>query len=322
MWPFNETSFPPELPLCDMVASDFSGLSLYAPREEHASYLEDFRSIGWRSTIGKWIEAAYAERANALCPYCGSHMIEDAFEERWPDGEELDEFQCARIWNCRYCAYWRLYMFYDSLEDPTSGQVDDFELYFLSKLREYSSSLPEGVNSEFAQLLRRNPSIWHTMSPTRFEELVAEVFRQNFAPCEAIHVGGSHDGGRDVIFVDSEKQQWLIQAKRRESPNRGEEVDTVRNLLGVMVDYDALHGIVVSTADHFSYQAEQFANRQSKRGYVIGLVDRGKLNRMLQPLLPMPTWPKILDELFPQALDGLYGRQNRDHPGQTFFSFL
>jgi hypothetical protein len=46
------------------------------------------------------------------------------------------------------------------------------------------------------------------------------------------------------------------------------------------------HGIVVSTADHFTYRAYQAANRATEIGMTVKLIDKGILDRMLEVVLP------------------------------------
>jgi hypothetical protein len=80
-------------------------------------------------------------------------------------------------------------------------------------------------------------------------------------------------------------KKWVVQVKRRTTA-AGESVETVRSLLGVMYGDLKLRGIVVSTADHFTHWADKLA----KKNGVVELVDRGKLDLMLSPLLPEAPW--------------------------------
>ena len=66
-----------------------------------------------------------------------------------------------------------------------------------------------------------------------------------------------------------------------------------------MVVDDALRGVVVSTADHFTYRAYETAGLAAKRGRTIELLDRGKLDRMLEPLLPVHAWRSVLAKSAP-----------------------
>lgn len=132
------------------------------------------------------------------------------------------------------------------------------------------------------------------MSPTRFEKLLVSIFKANFSVSEVFHVGKSYDDGIDAYFINAKGQKWLVQAKRREKPNSAEGVITIRNFLGAVFLDQSLHGIIASTADHFSYRAYQAAKRATKLGIEIQLFDKGKLKRMLNPFLPDRPWLEIV----------------------------
>jgi len=79
-----------------------------------------------------------------------------------------------------------------------------------------------------------------------------------------------------------------------------EGVETLRNLLGAMVLNKRHSGIIVSTADHFTYRARIGQNRARSVGYEISLVDRSLLGRMLDPMLPDRPWIDYLSEHYPE----------------------
>ena len=132
----------------------------------------------------------------------------------------------------------------------------------------------------------------HSFNPTRFEKFVADVFRANYTNAEVLHVGKPYDGGIDVLLIDTEKEQWLIQTKRRKSQNQSEGVDTIRNVLGTMVVKGIHKGIVVSTAKQFSPYAiqEVVEAKEGSSRMTVELVDKGILNKMLDPILPDRPW--------------------------------
>ncbi len=43
----------------------------------------------------------------------------------------------------------------------------------------YNDTLPEGCSQEIAQQLRRQPQLWLTLDPSRFERFLVDVFRAN-----------------------------------------------------------------------------------------------------------------------------------------------
>ena len=131
------------------------------------------------------------------------------------------------------------------------------------------------------------------MEPGRLEILVADVFKANYHDAEAIHVGKPYDQGIDVIFIESNGTRWLVQVKRRERPTPSEGFSTLQSILGTLALDGARNGIVVSTADTFSFHARKGQQRAEQQGFVVQFMDKGILNRMIAPLLPPTPWKEI-----------------------------
>ena len=173
----------------------------------------------------------------------------------------------------------------------------------IAKMRKFDPRAPEGCMQELAMYLRQNPNHWGSIDPTSLEKIVAEIWRQNYAHSDVLHVGRPNDGGVDVLFVDSNSRQWLIQVKRRKSSKLGEGVSTLRNLLGAMQLQGTSLGVVVSTADHFTHYAIEASKKMAAMGTTVELVDRGKLDRMLQGFHPAFPWMDFLDANYPTLAD-------------------
>ena len=218
------------------------------------------------------------------CNYCSTKLLR-VEEQVHEEGNYRD--YC--FWYCRKCRFWQARF----CPDPSRYDMPppDFHAY-ISKLRELNGDLPEGCNEELALHIRRHPDLLHSFNPTRFEKFVADIFRSNYTHAEVLHIGKSHDGGVDILLIDSEKEQWLIQVKRRESPNASEGVGTIRDLLGAMHLKEACMGIVVSTAERFSRPALEAAIKAGKvpKPMTVRLIDKGMFNKMLDPILPDRPW--------------------------------
>lgn len=240
-----------------------------------------------------------------FCPYC-RHKLRVVTVEEWfdpiegPDGQfTLDDtdHRGTLKW-CKNCLFW--YWF---------GQANTMdydywrEIFSVSKVRQFKEQLPEGCTEELATQLRRNPELFHTVSPKHLEILVRDIFRLNYSHCESIHVGRPGDGGVDVLFIDADGEEWLIQVKRRGSPCAAEGASTIRNLAGTLLIKNKVKGIVVSTADHFSAAAYDAKHRLEKRRFKIELWDKGILNRMLTSALPKQPWGVAVSRLTPKLQD-------------------
>ncbi len=140
---------------------------------------------------------------------------------------------------------------------------------------------------------------------------MADVWKANHSECEVIHVGKPGDWGIDVLYVDSNDQDWLIQVKRRSSPSSTEGFETLERLAGALLLHDSLRGIIVSTANRFSVQLRKGVDILSSMGYTIELTDKGKLIRMLDPVLPVAPWNRALQRLVPELRNELEFESSR-----------
>lgn len=70
----------------------------------------------------------------------------------------------------------------------------------------------------------------------------------SFYECEGKHVGRSHDGGVDLIMINSDKP-ILILVKRRTNKNHTESVKSFKEFVGTLTHKMSSNGIYVSTAN-------------------------------------------------------------------------
>lgn len=225
------------------------------------------------------------------CLFCSTRLLKEKNEVFLEDSHR--EY-C--LWYCRNCRFWQVRIYSDRCR-RCIPPPDHWA--YLSKLRSFTSSLPEGCNSELAMYIRSHPEFLHSCNPTHFEKIVADVFRANFTSAEVLHVGQPQDGGVDILLIDTNQEQWLIQVKRRASENSIEGVKTIRDLLGAMVVEGVNKGIVVSTANRFSRYALRAVARACAGRYCmkIHLVDSGIFNKMLDPILPDRPWLQPISQL-------------------------
>ena len=247
------------------------------------------------------------------CPFCGSKLVIANHSE---DIKDFD-YEFVYVAECANCGFWQSLISQHNYYDYDPYQWDAE----ISKLTEFSEVMPHGCKHELAQYLKANPTYWNAISPRNLELLVADIFKANHNTCEVIHVGQPNDGGVDVVFVDSGKNRWLIQVKRRESALASEGVATLRNLLGVLLLENVKYGMVVSTADHFTYWAQRSKEKAESLGYVIELIDRGKLQRMIEPFLPNRQWANLIADRKPEWLN-IISQQMPDRRQISFDDFL
>lgn len=198
------------------------------------------------------------------CPFCdaNSRLVEtksDAFQTTFGPWRDMSE----KVWQCG-CGWWQV-EFYSYLEEE--GYWKDWhQSVYSAQLKRYeinSNIVPISILRDY--LVNHGDDIYN-ISDRKMEELVASVFRDHFL-CEVKEVGKSHDGGIDLIMINSDKP-FMIQVKRRRSPSKAEAVKEIRDLLGATLLNNGNDCIFVTTADHFSNDAKNACNQAIDKGIV------------------------------------------------------
>lgn len=250
----------------------------------------------------EYLGESVQERLNGLtddsCPYCAHSLWHQMHRHYDPDGdveliieEPLGEPLTGQylLHACPRCTYWTM-----SGYEGGKGCMDPvFLMSANSVLAKFSPQSPHGCSEELAQHLRRKPNLWHIIEPRRLETLVTDIFKANHQHCEVKHVGQPGDLGVDVLFIDDNSTRWLIQVKRRSKSGKAEGFETLQRILGSMALQGARHGIIVSTADSFSYQAKRETKNALTQGFTVNLFDKGVLDRMVGKLLPRHPWLSV-----------------------------
>jgi hypothetical protein len=233
------------------------------------------------------------------CPFCAQHLHarEENYHNPFIEPGELDGdglFVMSRLEHCRGCGFWQFSELRNATLIYRTEIFDSHELTtVVSKLRAFNE-VPEDALNEIAQWFKRHPSLYQSVNPSYLEKLVGRIFAASGNFAEVLHVGRPDDGGVDLVLVEDENSTWLVQVKRREAADASEAVQTVRNLLGAMVLNESRFGIVVSTADHFTYRAHEAAKKASGVGYRVDLMDRHVLDRLLSGSLPKAPWTQVV----------------------------
>lgn len=224
----------------------------------------------------------------SMCTFCTTKLKKVENNEL---KEDMHRDFC--LWYCQNCRFWQtcLYSSCNACMPPPENWV------YKSKLREFNPNLPDGCETELALQIRRDPDLLYSFNPRRFEKFVADVFKANYTNAEVTHVGGPKDGGVDVLLIDAGQEQWFIQVKRRGPQKPAEEVSTIHKLLGVMFAEGVRMGVVVSTAERLSPDAQQFVYKAKVRRKNIYFVNKDDFNRMLDPVLPDRPWLEPVREV-------------------------
>jgi hypothetical protein len=169
-----------------------------------------------------------------------------------------------------------------------------------------TQSLPEPMREGLKQL-RNNSARLYRMEPTRFEKFVQDLMSAYYS-CEIVHCGKSHDGGIDLLLLDSDAGRIPIQVKRRSRPGSVESVSLIREFRGALLLSGYDRGIVVTTADHFSEEAIE-ASLPRPEHLVYQEVDLIDCRRLLQIIQALSSGNGVnLQALCTFNLLGDYGR--------------
>jgi restriction system protein len=204
------------------------------------------------------IDLFYSEKG--ICPFCKIKINNNIFHEsrnsypQWLNGS-FQEWESVN--KCPICGWWE--HIYNNSSDAINDGIR------LSEIKIHTAILRQyDVNSKIigidilSEYIKKNPDRIYNIHHKKMEELTQAIFKEYYN-CEIELVGKSHDGGKDLILINSD-QPTIIQVKRRTRANKVESVSSIRELLGATILSKAKSCIFVTTADHYSPMAIKEAN--------------------------------------------------------------
>ncbi len=178
------------------------------------------------------------------------------------------------IWECSFCGWWE-HSFHSYIDGEVVWDMKDWDLTVTSGvLRKFAIDSKQVPVDVLSMYILKNPDKIYEIHHKKMEELVGSVFKEHYN-CEVHYVGKSNDGGKDLILIESDKP-IIVQVKRRTVKSKTEPVSSIRELIGATLLADSKHCIFVTTADHFSPQA----NEARKQALTKSIVDRFELYDM------------------------------------------
>ena len=205
------------------------------------------------------------------CMYCIENTMQCVHRSDNLNRERLGN--SAHIYVCRKCGWWQY--IWDEYEKMGFSEFY-IEQKYKSLLKSFDATKYETPLQVLNDEALKNSEVLYHLHHKKFEELVQWVF-MSFYNCDVKHVGRSHDGGIDLIMIDSD-DPIAIQVKRRQSAEAIEPVSQVREFLGAMIHKDYHKGIFVTTAERFSKGAIQFTEDilSDRKVGLFDLVDHDK----------------------------------------------
>ena len=237
---------------------------------------------------------------NSICDICHS-KLEIVFLERKEQKLDKSEYwnRIIKVYECQNCGWWKLLKNYGYGEVKNTQELglDDFNKT-LNKgiIKSYNindKAIPIDIlNNE----IKKKPELIYSIHSKKFELLACDVFSE-FYQCTVHHCGKSHDGGIDLLMVQSD-DPILIQCKRRELPNKIEPISAIREFIGTLFIEDKNKGIYVTTAKDFSRGTkkmikEQLLKRKFERFDLINYNDFVSMHNFVNKDTVKP-WDEIL----------------------------
>jgi restriction system protein len=147
---------------------------------------------------------------------------------------------------------------------PDSGKGLEVASSLDSEPSETKLLIPN-VEAEVLAYFARHPEELHSITPRKFEELVASIFRHDGFDVEL--TPESWDGGYDILAVRRQSltgtDRLLVECKRY-SPQRRVTLSVVRSLIGVVELTTATKGVVVTTSG-FTWPARKLGAQRESR---------------------------------------------------------
>jgi len=231
------------------------------------------------------------------CPYCKMHAKGVYRNSRTLSSPPEDSDQwyteyTVAVYICENCGWWYVVDQEDNHDMDSDGSPWSCMKYQRAILEVHDLSNPDiAIDALEAEIKKRKDRI-HQIHPGAMERLVAGVMRDFYPASEVEHCGRSGDGGIDLYLTKGDKVIG-VQVKRRASPNKVENVSTIRDFFGAGMAKDLKDLIFVSTAKRFSGTptgAKKFAEDVvlGRRIDSFELFNRDRFLRMLDVVVDAP----------------------------------
>lgn len=267
-------------------------------------------SYGRGLTLPSLVQQSLAGQLNAqTCPYCGNALAELSAHDNLGFTSTSTFFAALLI--CHLCGFWRR-----SFADSLTGAE-----YTLPLVRSFQPEVHAPALRALSAEVARSPKRLYSLTPRHFELFVATVLK-DFLECEVRHVGGTGDGGIDLVALIADTP-LLIQVKRREHADRSEGIEVVRSLFASLFAAGHKRGMIVTSANSFTRGAQAWARspRLIASKFEIDLVDIARLLDMTRSgsgIPSEPMWTKVASILEPLDETQIRDAVTYEVVGETF----
>lgn len=208
---------------------------------------------------------------DSVCPFCNKKINNVVYRKSQTDYPEwlYGSFdQSEIVVQCPTCGWWEYK--YSNRSDAIIDGIRASDIQFSSAiLKTYPDNSVDVPIAALREYLLKKPDIIYNIDAHKMEDLVRSVFSDYYPGCTVKPFGKTRDGGKDGLLIDDSGKHHLIQVKRRTKADHTEGVEALRALIGTAVIEDDVKAcIFVSTADHFSKPAKDYASKTIERNVV------------------------------------------------------
>lgn len=243
--------------------------SLFVWRSQVSDRVAGICESEFRNLLPEW-------PLGSICPYCSHEWHVNSWYEM----------------KCKVCGFW-----YEDVHDFLSdlfGAIEiDYEAFAI--LKEFSINDSSLSLNELGSYLNTNISDIYSISPRKFEEIVADIYRN--LGFNVRLTKQSRDGGFDVVLTENSSGDQIIVECKRYSKQRNISVGIVRQVLGVQVLHRVQRAKIVTTSKFTNPALQEAKTANLKSEYEIELVDIDDISQALglyHKELPNPSIMKII----------------------------
>lgn len=233
--------------------------------------------------------------ASGLCPFC---HVPTQKRVNYLCEYKPNPFETNILFECKTCGWWEIERKFEA--GGIEGDVAYAAIHHEALAKIFNTEGAEAPTTALVEHLRKVPDFLYGVNKKKMEEIVQYIF-SSFYACEVEHCGKSHNGGIDLIMIDSD-EPTLIQVKCRERKDCVESISKIREFLGAMWIKQSRKGIYVTTADHYSSVSKRTINQMISEKILdsFEMVDYKRFVEMLN-IVKSPKeliWTKLMNETF------------------------
>lgn len=166
--------------------------------------------------------------------------------------------------------------------EPYITYVDDDPIYLLPEqeiyvpdkriitdLSEINNTIPKLIS-----LIQEDSSFIYQITPREFEEIIAELFKQQ--GFDVTLTKRTRDGGKDIVAIQKDlmglETSYFIECKRHSVDNKV-DVGIVRELYGVHSEIGGPNKSIIATTSTFTTDAQKFVKEKVRSNWEMDLKD-------------------------------------------------